>query len=292
MQAIQSIVAATPQVVSAVCPVCASGDHAPLVDFPELTFARCRDCETIFKSRQLESLGRGYEADYFQRGGAQYLRRWEHRVRKCRRQLLAALEFAPQAQRVLDVGCSAGYVLEAARRLGLEAAGVDISSFAVEFCRGRGHRAEVGELERLPFADGAFDIVTAKHTLEHTSHPLRALAEFKRVLRPGGVVFLVVPDADYFKRFLMPRRGPYFRPSALGWQHCVYYGDTQLAEVVRRAGFEPLKAGKGIYRRRLARGPALPWEALRFAGVTAWNQTARALHLRREIQLIARRPPE
>lgn len=273
------------------CPVCEGSESETFIDFEELTFTACSTCGVLYKSRQAAALGRGYEADYFQRGGAQYLRRFEHRVRKCQRQLLATLEFMPQARSVLDVGCSAGYVMEAAKRLGLESAGTDISAFAVEFCRQRGHVAEVGELERLPFPDASFDILTAKHTLEHTIRPLRALAEFKRVLRPGGVVFLVVPDADYFKRYLMPRRGPYFRPAALGWQHCVYYGDRQLAAAATRAGFEPLKSGKGIFRSRLARGPALPWEAVRFAGVTSWNQTARFLHLRREIQLIARAAP-
>ncbi|MCC6336774.1 MAG: class I SAM-dependent methyltransferase [Myxococcales bacterium] len=107
--------------------------------FPELAFVRCRACGVIFKSEQAPGLGVGYEAEYFRFNRAKYLSRWNHRVRKCARQLLVCLEFAPHAKDVLDVGCSAGYVLEAAHRLGVQPTGVDLSRFAVSLCRERGY---------------------------------------------------------------------------------------------------------------------------------------------------------
>lgn len=46
----------------------------------------------------------------------------------------------------------------------------------------------------LPFHDHALDYVIASHVLEHVANPVAALAEWYRVLRPGGIIYLVVPD--------------------------------------------------------------------------------------------------
>lgn len=273
------------------CPVCEADGSTSVIDFPELAFVRCASCGLIYKREQVPRLGHGYEEEYFRTNRAKYLERWDHRVRKCRRQLLACLEYAPHARDVLDIGCSAGYVLEAARSLGLDPTGVDCSTFAVQRCRERGYRAEPGDLTQLPLPDASFDIVTLKHTLEHVQHPMRGLKEIARVLRPGGVAFLIVPDAAYYKIILMPRRGRSFRPNRRGWQHHVYFYERNLAEAARLAGLVPLKQGKDIFRRRLARGGLrAAWERLRHLWLLLWVATCRATHLRREIQLIAGKP--
>ncbi|MEW5743060.1 MAG: class I SAM-dependent methyltransferase [Myxococcota bacterium] len=287
-EAERSVVARAPFFRS--CPVCGAEGSSLVVDFPQLVFVRCTACGVIYKSEQTPGLGGPYEEDYFRHNRAKYLSRWEHRVKKCMRQVLVCLEFAPHAKDLLDVGCSAGYVLEAARRLGLQPTGVDISSFAVSLCRERGYEAEEGPLEKLPFPDASFDIVTCKHTLEHIEHPLEGLAELRRVLRPGGVAFLIVPDAAYYKLVVMPKRGRSFRPDRRGWQHHVYYFEDNLADAATRAGLEPVRAGKDIFRRRLAQGLRWPWEAARFAFLVAWVWVCRVTRFRREIQLIARRP--
>jgi ubiquinone/menaquinone biosynthesis C-methylase UbiE len=239
----------------------------------------------VYKSEQVANLGVGYEAEYFRFNRAKYLERWEHRVRKCQRQLLACLEFVDHpTPAVLDIGCSAGYVLEAARRLHMPAVGADLSRFAVELCRARGYEAQEGSAESLPFEKQQFDIVTIKHTLEHVQQPLAALREIHRVLKPGGVLFVIVPDVAYYKLTLMPRRGRSYRPDRRGWQHHVYFGEKNLALAAQQAAFTPLHAGKAIFRRK--QKPQW-WEILRFAALAAWVWGCRVTRLRREIQLIA-----
>ncbi len=269
------------------CPVCADARSSPVVRFDELSYVRCDACGLIYKREQVPQLGVGYEDEYFKFNRAKYLERWEHRVAKCTRQLRDCLQVTPAAKDVVDVGCSAGYVLEAAKRLGLSPLGVDLSKFAVALCQERGYRAVEGALERLPLPAASVDVVTLKHTLEHVTAPLDGLRELHRVLRPGGAALVVVPDAAYWKLSVMPRRGRSFRPELRGWQHHVYFFQHNLDDALARAGFVVRHRHKAV-RRGDARWPAL--EAVRYGAFLATGWLWRVTRLRRELYVVAQKP--
>lgn len=97
----------------------------------------------------------------------------------------------------LDVGCAYGYYVERLAELGWEAAGVDISEYAVGRGRARGvGNLQVAHAQELPFTDASFDYVTAIDVIEHIppADAARAVAEAWRVLRPGGVAFFATPN--------------------------------------------------------------------------------------------------
>jgi SAM-dependent methyltransferase len=96
----------------------------------------------------------------------------------------------------LDAGCALGFVVEALRDLGLDAEGVDVSYYAVDHATAgaRGHVRQGSLLDRLPFDDAEFDVVTALETLEHLppdSIPT-AIAELRRVCR--GYLLATIPS--------------------------------------------------------------------------------------------------
>jgi ubiquinone/menaquinone biosynthesis C-methylase UbiE len=102
---------------------------------------------------------------------------------------LDAVVAAVVGDRVLDVACGDGLLVA---RLGAEHAtvvGCDV--FLSPSARARGARLVLGNIERLPFPDGAFDTVVSTHTLEHVQHLPATLAELRRVARTRLVV--VVP---------------------------------------------------------------------------------------------------
>jgi SAM-dependent methyltransferase len=95
--------------------------------------------------------------------------------------------------RIADVGCGTGGNLGLLDRWG-EVTGVDSSPEALRFCSQRGRTNVVrGSADRLPFAEASLDLVTALDVLEHLQDDRAALAEFRRVLRPGGHLVLTVP---------------------------------------------------------------------------------------------------
>ncbi|WP_411701188.1 class I SAM-dependent methyltransferase [Conyzicola sp.] len=92
--------------------------------------------------------------------------------------------------RVLDVGCGSGEFLGTLERLGATGAGVDPAPGMVALARATAPLADirVGGAESLPWPDGSFDVVVAINALQFAEDTVEALAEFRRVLVPGGLV--------------------------------------------------------------------------------------------------------
>jgi SAM-dependent methyltransferase len=97
----------------------------------------------------------------------------------------AVAEVSPR--RVLEAGPGQGELAERVmRELGAQVVAVDQSPRMVELTRGRGVEALVGDVQELPLADGQFDCAVAAWMLYHAPDVDRAVAELRRVLRPGG----------------------------------------------------------------------------------------------------------
>lgn len=89
---------------------------------------------------------------------------------------------------VLDVGCGAGLAVAVAQEMGSRVSGLDASTELVEIARSRtpGADVRVGELEELPFEDGAFDVVTGFNSFQYAADRVGGLREARRVMRDDG----------------------------------------------------------------------------------------------------------
>lgn len=111
-------------------------------------------------------------------------------------QRLAELHPVNSSTLVLDVGCGQGPALELFRRLGATVVGVTLGEDDLVSCRAKGHNVVRMDQSFLEFESCRFDIVWARHVVEHSIFPLFTLAGFHRVLKPGGMLYLEVPAPD------------------------------------------------------------------------------------------------
>jgi SAM-dependent methyltransferase len=107
--------------------------------------------------------------------------------------LRAVAELRPQ--RVLDAACGDGWVTSMISAP--EVIGIDLSPTAVEAARSRGLDARVADVQKLPFADGSFDVVLCNYALDHVRNRRKAIAELARVVRPGGRFLGVYNGPDH-----------------------------------------------------------------------------------------------
>jgi ubiquinone/menaquinone biosynthesis C-methylase UbiE len=113
-------------------------------------------------------------------------------------QLIVSATRATPADSVLDVACGPGLVVLAFAAVTRHATGIDLTPAMIE--RARALQAErnvsnvswhVGEVERLPFSDASFSIVTCRYAFHHFLDPRAVAGEMTRVCAPGGRVALV-----------------------------------------------------------------------------------------------------
>ncbi|MGO9815434.1 MAG: class I SAM-dependent methyltransferase [Isosphaeraceae bacterium] len=121
------------------------------------------------------------------------------------RQVESSLGVDLRTCRVLEVGSGMGLFVAVAHRLGIDCVGVEPGANSYAHLRaGIDEILSANELppgailqepgEILPFADGSFDVVVSFQVLEHVADPARCLAEAVRVLRPGGRLFMDMPN--------------------------------------------------------------------------------------------------
>ena len=133
--------------------------------------------------------------------------------------------------RVLDVGCGTGFATEGLLQHTDDVHGLDQSRHQMEKAFAKfGARDRVrfyrGDAERLPFADDSFDKIWSSGSIEYWPNPVDALAEFRRVVKPGGRVLVVgpdYPDTPLFQR--------------LADAIMLFYGEAEAQRMFEAAGF-------------------------------------------------------
>jgi SAM-dependent methyltransferase len=224
-------------------------------------------------------------------------------------------QLAPTAT-TLEVGCGfAGLSLSLGRR-GIVAYGVDVSVQAVRAARARfsafgldPDRLSLADVERLPFADGTFDLLFGKTVFEHFDSPELAAREMFRVTAPGGRVVFDVPNARnaYWTRaseralghrhktdfFTIEDFGAYFEASGFRlrhrWGEALFYMTPFIAmQELRRiggGGEEAAIADVAARKERVLGGASIGSGVLRLADRTfkaasgLLNRSASALGL-------------
>lgn len=252
------------------CLLCGGRHSSPLVEAPDavpggsgLWFAvvQCQDCGLCFTNPRptAESMAQFYPEAY----------RPHHvppgRRRRSWRWLLPKNPVLPWhgQGRLLDFGCGCGSFLERTHRQGWQVTGVDVSAAAIQRVRTQlGLRAFVGSLPHPELRPASFDVVTMWHSLEHVHAPLDVVRQAHRLLVPGGMLLVVVPNIDSLP----------FRWFGSAWngldlpRHLTHFAPWTLQLLLERAGFRvgPIRMVRHSHWLRksaqLASADLRPWE--------------------------------
>jgi len=227
------------------CPLCgARGDdeflRAAGDDGGEYRLGRCRACGFVFLNPRPDeaTVGLLYSADYSpyqpparrRRGFVRRLR--DHVVGRGERTLSDRIPVKPGGV-LLDYGCGAGAFAAEMRERGWNAIGMDFSPHAAATARAHyGLRVIEGTLPHPAVAPDSFDAITLRMVLEHVHDPLKLLRAAADVLRPGGWLYVCVPNLSAwgFRAF----GGAWF-PLRLPW-HLLHFTHKTLRRAVEACG--------------------------------------------------------
>lgn len=194
---------------------------------------RCLGCGVIFVSPfpSAESLKSLYE----RMKDEIYLGEEGIRRRMAERGLLFIEKYAKKG-RLLDVGCFSGIFLDAAQKRGWEVMGIEPSSWARKVAQERfALQVLGGTLKEASLPSGSFDAVSLIDILEHLPDPYETLVETQRILKEGGILYLITPNIGSFARCLLGDRWWGFRR-----EHIVYFSQKSLRFLLQRVGFNIL----------------------------------------------------
>ncbi len=140
------------------------------------------------------------------------------------------------AGRLLDVGCGTGELAAAFGRGGWQVHGIEPSAQAAEHARAAGVDVVDGTLADAPWPDGHFGAIVFNHSLEHIDDPGEALAQAARLLRPGGLLAIAVPNFGSWHRRLFG--SAWFQLDLP--RHLQHFDRDSLASLARAAGLRPV----------------------------------------------------
>ncbi len=203
----------------------------------------------------------------------------EHVHRPMYEAVLARVEVG-RGRRLLDVGCGSGVFCVLAAARGAAITGVDAAPPLIAIAQQRVPQGDfrVGEMEALPFDDGAFDVVTGFNSFQFAATPANALREARRVARPGARIVITTwgkPDRCETARCLEALRSllPPLPPGAPG--PFALSAEGALEALAVKAGLTPEETldvpcpyeypdVETAFRGQLSAGPAV--KAIEIAG--------------------------
>ncbi|MBY0438232.1 MAG: class I SAM-dependent methyltransferase [Burkholderiales bacterium] len=222
------------------CPVgCTAPLAATAVVMPEGALLRCTACGQWISQATPERYSDSMREFDTEQGTAPDAASVQRRQALATQRIdrLAALAGCRREElRLLDVGCSSGAFLQAARMLQVPARGVEPAPSAAAGARASGLDVVTGTLESAAFEPGSFDAVTLFEVIEHLQDPLSLAHDVFRVLRPGGIWLIGTANAASWTAALMGARWQYLNIASHGG-HVSFFNPGSIAVLAARSGF-------------------------------------------------------
>jgi 2-polyprenyl-3-methyl-5-hydroxy-6-metoxy-1,4-benzoquinol methylase len=237
-----------------ICPLCQCSEYQVVYsnlpdrmfdhDGTKTTFVRCNQCRLIYQNPRpsIAEMANYYPEEYECYQDVTSVKKVSLLLKESYKygmlKRLNAVRTWKKQGWLLDIGCASGLFLNFVRsNSGFNVRGEEINLAASQYARDH-FKLDVftGSLEESAYPDSSFDAVTMWDVLEHIHDPLAGLREVFRILKPGGIVVMRVPngagwDARLFRQYWAGLEAP---------RHLFIFTLATLTELVSRAGLAPL----------------------------------------------------
>lgn len=222
------------------CPVCHSNQHSLAGTKNGHDIHYCDACACLFvdpmpSQAELDAFYQDYHKT------KQYAAKLGSKVRRATRRIWW-LGRKREGRKFLDVGCNVGFAVEAARKLGYDAVGIDVDCKAVETAGKLFPKArfKCGSLEKLASDQERFDLVYCSEVIEHLPKVDDFLQALRKVMNEGAILYLTTPDVGHFSlprnfQELMQWNG--IRPP----EHLIYFSRKSMKYLLHKHGFQHVR---------------------------------------------------
>jgi len=234
------------------CRICGHTEYSLFAVKNGFHLERCGRCSLVQVTDDLSTV---CLADYYKEDFFTDTYSWQHEPKgqrlmyeKANYRLGEIEKFKPGKGTLLEVGCSFGFFLDAARTRGWTTVGVELGEYAARYAQEQlGLEVHCGMVRgcKLPF--GQFDVVALWDVIEHLDDPVAELNHMHALLKSEGLLVFNTPDVDGYVRRLQGLRWRCFIPPI----HLTNFGPRSMEALLEKTQF-----------RILLRTVALPREAL------------------------------
>jgi len=216
------------------CPTCQNSRFTKELAKDHLTLVRCKKCDLVYTNPIFDE---GHYKETYRSSEYQEIVKdlgessHEYRLERFGNERISIMKNLLPSGKVikyLDIGCSTGFVVEAAVKSGWKATGIDLNPSAIEFGLSRGLDLINCSLEDTTFPRNSFDAISLFDVIEHVTNPRDILRQATDLLKPGGIVFLYVPNYDSASRILMGREAHFIWPT----HHLNYYTPKTISDLI------------------------------------------------------------
>lgn len=224
------------------CPLCGANSYKMLFKKRGFTFVACDKCSLVYINPVLEEnkLWEFYNSealDYMQNVILKNTSsQRKQKIHIPRAEIIK--DIAPNG-RLLEIGCSVGYFLEAAKEVGnWELYGVELNKKSAAYVRENLDIMVFNDfVENLDIDEETFNVVVSFEVIEHTINPLDVLKKAYKILKKDGYFFVSTPNIEGFDFKVLGKHNRSFSPPG----HLVYFTPTTFVDILNRAGFKDVK---------------------------------------------------
>lgn len=229
----------TDWLVTRACPNCNNRRHTKFLEKDFFSIVKCFDCELVYVNPTLKN--EKYLEIYKNVNYGHIIENLSiasHEYRKQRfgteRMELIERNYGKNQGRLLEIGSGSGFFLEEAKARGWDVVGCELSETACEFSRSREINVLNSTVAEANFSDNEFNVVATFDVLEHIYDPKSFMKEIKRILKPGGLLFVYVPNLESASFHLMGVNAHFIWPT----HHLTYFTPETLSRFIESMDFE------------------------------------------------------